>query len=62
MKPLKVGMMSGGAWDGQACIGRSLAVGLKGQILAHLPFGVSAETFRAEDVETAAKPISQTAK
>lgn len=37
-----VGPVVGGPWDGWRCIGRSLAVGPDGAVLAHLPYGEEA--------------------
>jgi predicted amidohydrolase len=38
-----VGMMTGGPWAGRPCIGKSLAVGPGGDVLAWGPYGVDAE-------------------
>jgi predicted amidohydrolase len=46
-----VGMMTGGPWAGHACIGKSLAVGPGGEILAHAPYGVDAETLVVVEVD-----------
>jgi predicted amidohydrolase len=48
-----VGLIETGPWQGRYCIGSSLAVGPDGTILARLPYGVGAETFRAVDVPLA---------
>lgn len=45
-----VGLMTGGPWEGRLCIGKSLAVGPGGEILAHGPYGVDAETLLVVDV------------
>jgi predicted amidohydrolase len=45
-----VGRMEAGPWAGRYCIGSSLAVGPDGAVLARLPYGVDAETFRAIEV------------
>jgi predicted amidohydrolase len=39
-----VGWMTGGPWGGRKCIGCSLAMGPKGEILAEGPYGDEAET------------------
>jgi predicted amidohydrolase len=49
-----VGPMTGGPWAGWSCIGRSLAVGPGGEVLAHAPFGVDAETLTV--IEVAPRP------
>jgi len=46
-----VGMMSGGPWSGRPCIGKSLAVGPGGTILARGPYGVDAEALVVVNVE-----------
>ena len=46
-----VGLMSGGPWAGRPCIGKSLAVGPGGEILARGPFGVDAEALTVVEVE-----------
>ena len=46
-----VGMMSGGPWSGRPCIGKSLAVGPGGTILARGPYGVDAEALVLVDVQ-----------
>ena len=38
-----VGLMTGGPWAGRPCIGKSLAVGPGGDVLAWGPYGVDAE-------------------
>jgi predicted amidohydrolase len=48
-----VGRMEAGPWRGRYCIGSSLAVGPDGAVLARLPYGVTAEAFRAIDVPLA---------
>ena len=45
-----VGPIAGGPWDGRKCIGRSLAVGPDGQVLALGPYGISAETLLTVEV------------
>ena len=46
-----VGMMTGGPWAGRPCIGKSLAVGAGGDVLAWGPYGVDAEALVPVDVE-----------
>jgi predicted amidohydrolase len=46
-----VGLMSGGPWAGRPCIGKSLAVGPGGEILARGPYGVDAEALVVVEVE-----------
>ena len=46
-----VGMMSAGPWSGRPCIGKSLAVGPGGVILARGPYGVDAEALVVVDVD-----------
>jgi predicted amidohydrolase len=45
-----VGTMSGGPWAGRPCIGKSLAVGPGGTILARGPYGVDAEALVTVEV------------
>ena len=45
-----VGMMTGGPWAGRPCIGKSLAVGPGGEVLAWGPYGVDAEALVTVDV------------
>ena len=49
-----VGMMTGGPWAGRPCIGKSLAVGPGGDVLAWGPYGVDAEALVV--VETELRP------
>ncbi|MCD6360631.1 MAG: carbon-nitrogen hydrolase family protein [Armatimonadetes bacterium] len=56
-----VGWISGGPWDGRKCIGRSLAVGPGGEVIAHLPYGVDAETLVTIEVTPAPAPARGTA-
>jgi predicted amidohydrolase len=49
-----VGMMTGGPWAGRPCIGKSLAVGPGGDVLAWGPYGVDAEALVV--VETMLRP------
>ena len=49
-----VGMMTGGPWAGRPCIGKSLAVGPGGDVLAWGPYGVDAEALVV--VETVLRP------
>jgi len=44
-------MMTGGPWAGRPCIGKSLAVGPGGEVLAWGPYGVDAEALVVVDVE-----------
>jgi predicted amidohydrolase len=46
-----VGMMTGGPWAGRPCIGKSLAVGPGGEVLAWGPYGVDAEALVIVDVD-----------
>ena len=46
-----VGLMSGGPWAGRPCIGKSLAVGPGGEVLARGPYGVDAEALVVVEVE-----------
>lgn len=46
-----VGPISGGPWKGRICIGSSLAVGPKGNILARGPYGEYAEELMVIDVK-----------
>ena len=46
-----VGLMSGGPWAGRPCIGKSLAVGPGGEILARGPYGVEADALVVVEVE-----------
>ena len=48
-----VGMMTGGPWAGRPCIGKSLAVGPGGTVLARGPYGVDAEALVVVDAELA---------
>ncbi len=48
-----VGPVVGGEWDGWQCIGASLAVGAKGEVLVQAPFGKEAEALVAIDVALA---------
>ena len=49
-----VGMMTGGPWAGRPCIGKSLAVGPGGDVLAWGPYGVDAAALVV--VETELRP------
>lgn len=55
-----VGWISGGPWDGRKCIGRSLAVGPGGEVLAHLPYGADAEALVTVEVTPAPPPARGT--
>ena len=46
-----VGLMTGGPWAGRPCIGKSLAVGPGGEILATAPYGVDAEALVVVEVD-----------
>lgn len=46
-----VGLMTGGPWAGRPCIGKSLAVGPGGEVLATGPYGVDAESLVVVEVE-----------
>lgn len=46
-----VGAITAGPWSGRPCIGKSLAVGPGGTILAQGPYGVDAATLVVVDVE-----------
>jgi predicted amidohydrolase len=45
-----VGCLRGGAWNGWPVIGRSLAMGADGEIVARGPFGESAEALVVADM------------
>jgi predicted amidohydrolase len=45
-----VGWIRGGPWNGRKCIGCSLAVGRKGQILAQLDYGEDAEQMHIVEI------------
>jgi len=51
-----VGPVTFGAWSGWRCIGRSLAMGPGGKVLAHGPYGVDAETLMTVDVPLVPRP------
>jgi predicted amidohydrolase len=53
-----VGMMTGGPWAGRPCIGKSLAVGPGGDVLAWGPYGVDAEALVTVDVPVSA-PVAR---
>ena len=53
-----VGLMSGGPWAGRPCIGKSLAVGPGGEVLARGPYGVDAEALVVVEVEPRA-PVAE---
>jgi predicted amidohydrolase len=46
-----VGLMTGGPWAGRPCIGKSLAVGPGGEVLATGPYGVDAEALVVVEVD-----------
>jgi len=46
-----VGWISAGPWKGRKCIGCSLAVGPRGEVLAQAPYGEKAECLMAVPVE-----------
>lgn len=45
-----VGPIAAGPWRGRACIGRSLAVGPGGEVLARAPYGVDAESLTVVEI------------
>jgi predicted amidohydrolase len=56
-----VGWLAEGPWKGRKCIGCSLAVGSRGQILAQGPYGKAAETLIAVDFQLAPRTATGTA-
>ena len=52
-----VGWVTGGPWAGRKCIGCSLAVGPRGEILAKGPYGVDAEKLIVVDVDLRRKGV-----
>jgi len=55
-----VGWITGGPWTGRKCIGCSLAVGPRGEILAKGPYGVEAQDLTVVDVELRRKGVTGT--
>lgn len=45
-----VGLVEGGEWDGWRCIGCSIAIGTKGEVLAHMSYGENAEELKIIEV------------
>jgi predicted amidohydrolase len=52
-----VGWITGGPWAGRKCIGCSLAVGARDEILAKGPYGVDAQELIVVDVEMKRKTV-----
>lgn len=55
-----VGPVTGGPWDGQKCIGCSMAYAPGGTPLAEAPYGERAEELVVVDVEPVARPVRGT--
>jgi len=51
-----VGPITGGPWEGRKCIGCSLAVDARGEIVAQGPYGETAETMIMLDIEPVPRP------
>ncbi len=56
-----VGWITDGPWKGRKCIGCSLAVGGRGQILAQAPYGENAEILTVVEIELTARRVTGTA-
>ena len=54
----KFSTLSGGPWAGRPCIGKSLAVGPGGGVLARGPYGVDAEALVVVEVEPR-RPVAE---
>lgn len=51
-----VGRLTHGPWQGRRCIGCSLLVGPKGEVVLHGPYGENAETILYADVQLEPRP------
>jgi len=56
-----VGWLADGPWEGRKCIGCSMAIGPKGDILAQAPYGEIAEALIVAQIELAPRSVTGTA-
>lgn len=56
-----VGWLADGPWKGRKCIGCSMAIGPKGEILAQAPYGETAEGLIVAEIEITPRSVTGTA-